>query len=297
MSGDNDLLERATRALRAVPPPTDEELAAGRARLLAAQTKVRGKNPARTLRWVLPLAAVLVAGSALAATTGQVERMMRAVSSLLQSEPPEHARKAKKKRALQPDAVARGAEAPLPPPLPVLPEPAPAAAPASRPDDAPVEARARAGDDATDSGVAQESEREAALEAERAARRSARRRARSEAREAEPKAADEVEAASEPEQPSAPAAVPDADLARYREAHRLHFRARDFAAALRAWDAYLSAFPNGVFAIEARYNRAICLVRLGRKDEARRALGPFARGEVGRGYRKADATKLLEALE
>ncbi|WP_156338817.1 tetratricopeptide repeat protein [Chondromyces crocatus] len=71
---------------------------------------------------------------------------------------------------------------------------------------------------------------------------------------------------------------------------------RNPAAALGAWDAYLREDPRGRFATEARYNRALCLVRLGRAGEARSALESFARGAFG-GYRQADAQKLLDALE
>jgi hypothetical protein len=46
---------------------------------------------------------------------------------------------------------------------------------------------------------------------------------------------------------------------------------------------------------EARYNRALCLLRLHRNDEARAALTPFAQGRYG-SYRRADAEKLLEAV-
>lgn len=89
--------------------------------------------------------------------------------------------------------------------------------------------------------------------------------------------------------------VDPADRRAYDAAHALHFEARDPAAALVAWDAYLSAHPRGRFVTEARYNRALALVRLGRRDEAIEALTPFARGEH-RGYRAHEATALLEAL-
>ncbi|EYF00728.1 hypothetical protein [Chondromyces apiculatus] len=82
----------------------------------------------------------------------------------------------------------------------------------------------------------------------------------------------------------------------YKEAHRLHFVARNASAALAAWDAYLRADPRGRFATEARYNRALCLVRLGRATEARSALDPFARGAFG-GYRQAEAQALLDAMD
>lgn len=87
----------------------------------------------------------------------------------------------------------------------------------------------------------------------------------------------------------------DAELELYRAAHRAHFGGHDPAAALSAWDAYLAKAPSGRFALEARYNRALCLVRLDRKAEARAALEPFARGAFG-AYRKREATELLEAL-
>jgi hypothetical protein len=80
----------------------------------------------------------------------------------------------------------------------------------------------------------------------------------------------------------------------YRKAHELHFHGSDPAAALAAWDAYLAAEPNGRFAIEARFNRALVLVKLGRYAEARAALEPFARGELA--YRQAEAAELAERL-
>ena len=88
----------------------------------------------------------------------------------------------------------------------------------------------------------------------------------------------------------------DPALALYRVAHAAHFVDRDPVRALAAWDAYLSAAPNGQFAPEARYNRALSLVRLGRAREARSALEPFANGAYG-GYRKSEASALLERLD
>ncbi len=98
-----------------------------------------------------------------------------------------------------------------------------------------------------------------------------------------------------PPAPSPAASVADPEEASFSAAHRLHFVARDPAAALRAWDAYLAAYPNGRFALEARYNRALTLVRLGRSDEARAALAPVADGTTG-GYRQREASELLDAL-
>jgi len=60
----------------------------------------------------------------------------------------------------------------------------------------------------------------------------------------------------------------------FEAAHRAHFGARDWPAALAGWDRYLAAAPNGRFVPEARYNRAIALLRLDRRDEAIRELTP-----------------------
>jgi hypothetical protein len=94
---------------------------------------------------------------------------------------------------------------------------------------------------------------------------------------------------------AAPDAGLDAELELYRTAHRAHFTERDSEAALAGWDAYLAKAPKGRFVLEARYNRALCLVRLERKAEARKALEPFARGAFG-DYRKREASELLEVL-
>jgi hypothetical protein len=81
----------------------------------------------------------------------------------------------------------------------------------------------------------------------------------------------------------------------YEVAHRAHFADRDPEAALRAWDAYLAACPDGSLAPEARYDRALTLARLGRRAEASAALRPFAAGAYG-DYRGREARTLLEAL-
>jgi hypothetical protein len=86
-----------------------------------------------------------------------------------------------------------------------------------------------------------------------------------------------------------------ATLALFHRAHQLHFRQRDAAAALAAWDRYLQADPDGPLVLEARYNRALCLVRLGRADEARAALQPFADGTLVH-YRRDEARALVQSL-
>lgn len=97
-----------------------------------------------------------------------------------------------------------------------------------------------------------------------------------------------------PEPPAAAPAAPD-PLQPFRAAQRLQFKDKNWAAALAAWDAYLRQEPHGALAPEARWNRAICLVRLERTAEARQALRPFAQGEEG-GYRQAQAHALLQEL-
>ncbi len=105
-------------------------------------------------------------------------------------------------------------------------------------------------------------------------------------------------ASGAPEPSEAPAA-PDPERARrladYRAAHEAHFRDRDPTRALGLWDAFLSSWPNAELAPEARYNRALTLVRLGRHAEASEALRPFAEGAHG-GYRQEEARRLIEAL-
>lgn len=86
------------------------------------------------------------------------------------------------------------------------------------------------------------------------------------------------------------------ELSLYEQAHRMHFVQRDPLQALAAWNEYLRRVPRGRFAVEAHYNRAVCLVRLGRHEEAKAALSPFAAG-VYAGYRQAEARALIEQSE
>jgi TolA-binding protein len=116
----------------------------------------------------------------------------------------------------------------------------------------------------------------------------------------EPDAKGEL-AKTEPAAPAKPTpsgsssgAFQDTDGDLYHLAHEAHFVAHDYARALSGWDAYLRAAPRGRLATEARYNRAICLLRLGRDAEARQALEPFASGKLG--YRQVEARELLDEL-
>jgi len=83
----------------------------------------------------------------------------------------------------------------------------------------------------------------------------------------------------------------------YHEAHEAHFVRGDSQAALAAWDAYLAAASgSGRLTLEARYNRAVTLMRLGRRAEARVAFMPFAQGEYG-AYRRDEAARFIRAIE
>ncbi|HKP63262.1 MAG TPA: hypothetical protein VJV78_41275 [Polyangiales bacterium] len=82
------------------------------------------------------------------------------------------------------------------------------------------------------------------------------------------------------------------ELELFRRARSLHVS--DDARALSAWDDYLRVAPHGRHAPEARYSRAVCLVRAGRIAEARTELEPFARGDY-RGFRKREAQALLDS--
>jgi hypothetical protein len=86
------------------------------------------------------------------------------------------------------------------------------------------------------------------------------------------------------------------ELQLYERAHRAHFIDKNWAVALASWDEYLRKLPRGRFSIEAGYNRALCLVRLGMTDEAVRALRPFALGASG-SYRQREAQTLIEQIK
>jgi hypothetical protein len=94
-------------------------------------------------------------------------------------------------------------------------------------------------------------------------------------------------------EPSSAGVVAEADV--YARAHRLHFDGADPRAALAAWDDYLIRYPGGRFAPDARYNRAIDLLKMRKYAEARAALQPFADGSFG-GYHREDARELLRSI-
>jgi hypothetical protein len=94
-----------------------------------------------------------------------------------------------------------------------------------------------------------------------------------------------------------PALAPAPRSRRYAKAHELYFHDADYAAALAAFDDYLAHEPDGQFVAEARYNRALCLIHLDQLAGAKLALQPFADGSVLAGYRRAEATTLIEKID
>jgi hypothetical protein len=92
---------------------------------------------------------------------------------------------------------------------------------------------------------------------------------------------------------AAPASANDAETQLYARAHEAHFTRDAPRAALAAWNQYLRQYPNGAFVPDARYNRALCLLRLRQLDAAALALRPFADGAF-HGYRRVEADTLLD---
>jgi hypothetical protein len=227
-----------------------------------------GERRRRLTRWVvLPIAAVFAVSTAWAGVTG---KLSPAVQSVLESFHPEHAPPAPSvvsSSPAQPASVVQVASSVEPPPS--VPEPAPVASiEIVPPPAAPAIVVARS---ATTAQPAPRQTGEA------------------------PSPPPSVEPSSEKPAPSAAASAPDPHAALFAEAHRLHFKERDPSAALAAWDRYLAVAPNGRFSPEARYNRALALVRLGRHAEAKRELAEFASGTYGT-YRRDEAKALLDAL-
>lgn len=103
-------------------------------------------------------------------------------------------------------------------------------------------------------------------------------------------------AASNEKQRTGESPITEAEFQRYRLAHEAHFVKKDPAAALSAWNDYLAHAPSGHLAVEARYNQALCLLKLGRTQEARRALAPFVAGAYG-AYRRQEAQTLIATLD
>jgi TolA-binding protein len=257
---NDDVLARAARALRAETEGDDAGARFTRSRIMASVHEERVK---RRTRWafLIPIAATFVVGSAFAAATGAGHRALEVVRHALGM----HAGRTPATRASFPETPSnagprRAAKGVAPTPST---EQAPSAPPAAPPTEEPAVLPPPVGGPSPVAAPAA--------------------------------AVGKAGASSAPGSvaPAPSAADPTFEL--YRTAHQAHFLDRDWSRALSGWDAYLRAAPRGALAPEARYNRALCLLRLHRNDEARAALKPFAQGSYG-SYRRDDAQKLLEAL-
>jgi hypothetical protein len=266
-----DRLDRAFRALRETETGKSPESEETLHRVLARR-RVAARTLRRRVRLWLPIAAVLAVSGAALARWASFERT-RATTSLEGS-----AELARTTAARTP--AARSPETPAPTPT-SSPEEAPLGVALS----APSEILPRAVAPATGQASASP-----ALAVPAHASASAHDLAPA---SASPSAS--VRAAPSPPEPPASANGAPSDSDVYARAHRLHFEGSDPAAALRALDEYLLRFPDGRFAPDARYNRAIDLLKLRRYVEARAALQPFADGALG-GYHREDARELLRSI-
>lgn len=268
----DDLLKRSGDALRNETAAPELRSGLTRARLLdsAAQQRKKRANP---LRWMVPFVLTLGAGTALAHFTHEYfpEVWNAVVPDALERSVPEAdvvRRAAKPKKKPEPLALAVPAPAPI--------EPAPTPAPAI---EAPVEVAPAP----------------AIATVEPAPTRPRSKRIHAPASvEREPAViADETKPVITVKPATAAPPAESAELALFRRAQKLH-TAKD-RGAIAAWDDFLRVAPNSPLATEARYNRALSLIRAGRSDDARKALAPFARGDMS-GYRQREATELIDAL-
>ncbi|HWA76833.1 MAG TPA: hypothetical protein VG937_31080 [Polyangiaceae bacterium] len=265
----DDLLKRASAALREETADATDGARFTRARVMASlqQSQVRRRS---RLAVLLPLAACFAAASAFGMVDGRVPAFVRSVTQSLGfgSAPSETPAPPPQKKS----APARSTES----------KPAPAIAAPLEPASPPAEAPPPE----TESPASTSSPKPTAP--------------RTPARAATPGASnlapkDQPEPSAHEATSASLSDISDRAHELYRVAHRSHFVDHDFVAALRAWDAYLEAAPNGRFVLEARYNRALCLIRVGRTNEARAALAPFATGQFG-SYRQSEARSLIDAM-
>lgn len=303
----DDPLARAARALRDAAEVRTSGPATQRGQILA-RAHANQQSAERRAAVGMALSAVLVTSTAIAAATGNLPKVVAVVQRAVGLAPAESlvpqvpaqddapaVRKVKIGRPVaelpgpEPVADAQPAPAPEPPAAPELPaapppqpeEPQATTAPQSPPPELARAPKPR---------LAPEGARRLEPEPKPAAGAPA----------PEPAAGpNEPPALAAPPEPPAAAPAPsppDETLVLFRSAQALQFRDKAYAKALAGWEAYLRAAPGGALAPEARWNRAVCLLRLGRKPEARIALEPFAQGMEG-GYRQAEAARLIAALQ
>jgi hypothetical protein len=258
----DDLLDRAARALREGTESQAEGNQFARARVLASLHQARVRRHKRFV-FMAPFGLVFAAASAWGMASGRAPELARQVAAALGL-------------VSAPEPKLATPRAQLPPPEPRLAEPAIAAA----------ETATAAAETAPAAAETAEPPRaEAPLPAPAVVHAPASRSRSTHRREVAPRARPTDDLPS----------VDDPGHELYRAAHRAHFVERNPERALRGWDEYLAQARGGRFALEARYNRALCLIRLERNAEAQSALEPFARGDFG-AYRRDEATRLLRAL-
>jgi hypothetical protein len=253
----SDLLEQATRALRETSAEPNPRSGLTRARILESAEKRSIRRRGFWLRWLIGIVAALGASTALARVAQYWPEIKRAIAPAAEQTEPSasRARKPPRRPAVKPPPVAAEPPAVVEPPAELPPA---VVTPLAEPVPAPKPKTPRV-----------------------------------KARRPEPPGPVVVAQAPAPAAVAPAPPAESAELALFRRAQRLHL-ARD-PKALDAWDDYLRVADRGALVPEARYNRALCLVRAGHKVEARRALEPFARGEYG-DYRRSEAQALLDAL-
>lgn len=281
---EHDDLARAFRDVRERFDGTHPEPDATLRQVLVA-TRTRQKHQRRRVWITMPLAAAIAMMSAWAAATGRLPFLDHVFDRTPKSQVENPA------ASVSPPARPHGAR-----PAPSVPDEPPPDAPA--PIDVPQTQGAEPGTPAPREPRSPEAA--GALPSRERTSRGAT-PSQDEARAPKPREAPAPNVASDTSDlappPSASAEPPaDPHAALFAEAHRLHFTERDPARALVAWDRYIAEAPSGRFAPEAHYNRALCLIRLGRRDEAASALEPFVRGAYG-SYRRREASELLDALQ
>lgn len=268
----DDLLQQMTNALRdeydgAVPVPE-----ATRARVIRAL----GERRPRRRKWLavgIPLLALMGGSTAWAAATGRldhiVEQALSIVAPVADEAPQEQA---------EPNEGARRTGA-VPKAVPELPDE--------------TEKEEEEPEEASEPEETEQEKDETAKAAQEPAPTPSHALVRQPTVNLEPPS-DEGEE-TESEEPKEPEEDHTA-LLTYRGAHRAQFASGDCSEAIVGYAQYLDMAPSGPFAVDARYNRGVCLIRLGRHGEARIALEPFAQGKYG-DYRRAQSEQLLEALD
>jgi hypothetical protein len=280
----DDLLERMTKALREEggAEPSPERSVMVRARVLA-QTKRRAQlRPQGVWQWAAVICLGFFVSTAMAQVIRvQLPRMIEALRPAPAVQPPAAVKKSHAVKAKPASPVVPAA--PSSAPEPAAPEPvAPAVVPGTR-----AEAPAPIAPAVPTRPRAAKPTRRVPVEAPPPVEEHITAREPEEVEPAQP---------TEPPPSAAPVKVPapeSAELALFRRAQALHLK--HDPRAIEAWDAYLRVAPGSALAPEARYNRALGLVRASRFAEAKRALAPFAEGQYG-AYRREEAQALLVRL-